>query len=308
MTKRISNLSEWIGSFRCVPMAILLVFFASLVGCKPKLNTVDELSTGNEQGESPPASEAVEEAAMVPEVATVSTVYPFQRTLMNAAGKEMPGSILGKEADTIAFQRDIDGLEFLIPLSQLSESDRTELGSLESGGADVILRLRAKGGSPGAGEGGTTAKMPKPKLLSAQKINWHPDFQTAQKKSDESGKLILLVFTGENKPAKGASQLPPDDTSLEDSGSLVRGVLQDTGFVAYVHRYFEPVYGNLLNLDELTPRQIEVNRALVSSWKVKIFPTVIIGNADGYEVARITGYDSIGSSAFQAKVREITPK
>jgi hypothetical protein len=57
--------------------------------------------------------------------------FPFERTIADQSGRQMKARILGMIDQSIRLERLADGKEFVIPLSSLSNEDRTFFDSLK---------------------------------------------------------------------------------------------------------------------------------------------------------------------------------
>ena len=127
-------------------------------------------------------------------------------------------------------------------------------------------------------EGPPPAPDPRAKTL------WSADLAAAQARAQESGKLVLLDFTG--------SDWCPPCMMLHDH------VLTQKEFLDYAEKHLELVvvdFPKHTPLDEETER---VNQTLAQTHKVNAFPTIIVMQPDGKILHRYEGYGRETAKGF----------
>jgi len=194
--------------------------------------------------------------AALPEPSPESLSVPFPRTITDAQGRALEGTVIGKAATTIAFRRTADQQEFLIPIARLAPQDQTFLTALRDQRRDELERIAAD------------------LKLAGRVAHWHSDFRMAQFEAKKHQLPIYLIFTG------------PDWCPACDS--MERSILNTADFKNFANR-------RLVLMKILVPpkgRLSPENQKLADLYRVDSYPTVVMispegemiySNAGGYE-------------------------
>ena len=102
----------------------------------PSSVTVPRIPGGGPSPNSPPQpqnqpEESHQPAALPAPKPKPQETFPFERTIVDQSGRQMKARILGMIDQSIRLERLADGKEFVIPLSSLSNEDRTFFDSLK---------------------------------------------------------------------------------------------------------------------------------------------------------------------------------
>jgi len=128
----------------------------------------------------------------------ISVIYPLDFTLENPDGRRLTGVVLGKEGDEIAFRRDSDNGEFLIPLSGLGTSTWVALSNLPDGGAEQLETLRYR-----EVEVEVAAVPERRPTLGNDFMETVEEALERVKTGDQGQRHVLVSFLGRNENASG---------------------------------------------------------------------------------------------------------
>ena len=117
------------------------------------------------------------------------------------------------------------------------------------------------------------------------------DFEAACEQAKKEKKRILLVFSGSDWC--GFCKRLDDD------------VLSEKKFIRQVSRKYVPVYvDNPRDRSLLSARAQDRNPGLIDRYSPNGYPTVVVPDTDGEELARFSGYGGGGSSAFMHRLED----
>lgn len=117
------------------------------------------------------------------------------------------------------------------------------------------------------------------------------DFEAACEQAKKEKKRILLVFSGSDWC--GFCKRLDDD------------VLSEKKFIRQVSRKYVPVYiDSPRDRSLLSARAQDRNPGLIDRYSPNGYPTVVVTDADGEELARFSGYGGGGSSAFMRRLED----
>ena len=117
------------------------------------------------------------------------------------------------------------------------------------------------------------------------------DFEASCEQAKKEKKRILLVFSGSDWC--GFCKRLDDD------------VLSEKKFIRQVSRKYVPVYvDNPRDRSLLSAKAQDQNPGLVDRYSPNGYPTVVVTDADGEELARFSGYGGDGSSAFMRRLED----
>jgi thiol-disulfide isomerase/thioredoxin len=257
---------------RAVPcggsIILLLTILSGMIvlgGCKPPALRSDKVadesgkelsfddSTAPAESFSEPAPAAPAPVAEEP----VKTQYPLSRVITNAEGRSIPGEIVGKRGDEIAFRRTSDGQRFVVSLTQLSANDQLDLATLPDESAEAVAALLA--------EQTAASTAPRPPLGSGQRsrrAEWHDDPEKAFAEAKELGLPVYVLFTGSDwcPPCKILETTIHDDADFSD--------FADKNLVLLV-----------LDFPKRKSQSAEIkerNSEMASSWGVGGYPTIYL--------------------------------
>lgn len=239
-----------------------------LGGCKPPA-----LRSDKEAGESAEVlsfDESTASTAAIPEPAPaapapvveepVKKQYPLSRVITNAEGRSIPGEIVGKRGDDIAFKRTSDGQRFVVSLSQLSADDQLDLAALPDESAEAVAALLAE--QTAAAPAATAPRPPLGPGQRSRRAEWHDDPEKAFAEAKELGLPVYVLFTGSDwcPPCKILETTIHDDSDFSD--------FADKNLV-------------LLELDfpkrkSQSAKVKERNSEMASSWGVGGYPTIYL--------------------------------
>lgn len=132
-----------------------------------------------------------------------------------------------------------------------------------------------------------------PALAFAANEGWMDDLDAAKAKAGKERKALLLEFTG--------------STWCGPCKALHGEVLTKPEFTTF-SRDFVLVALDYPPMRERTPEKVRANPALARLMAIKEqyavpgFPTMLLFDADGKELARLVGYDGKGPRAYLAKL------
>lgn len=239
-----------------------------LVGCKPPALRSD--NEGDDSGEllsfdeSPSPAEAVSEpapAAPAPVVEEpVKKQYPLSRVITNAEGRSIPGEIVGKRGDDIAFRRTSDGQRFVVSLTQLSADDQLDLAALPDESTEAVAALLAE--QTAAASAATASRPPLGPGQRSRRAEWHDDPEEAFAEAKELGLPVYVLFTGSDwcPPCKILEKTIHDDTDFSD--------FADKNLVLLVIDFPKR--------KAQSAKVKERNRNLASRWGVGSYPTIFL--------------------------------
>ena len=117
------------------------------------------------------------------------------------------------------------------------------------------------------------------------------DFEAACEQAKKEKKRMLLVFSGSDWC--GFCKRLDDD------------VLSEKKFIRQVSRKYVPVYvDSPRDRSLLSARAQDRNPGLIDRYSPNGYPTVVVTDADGEELARFSGYGGGGSSAFMRRLED----
>ncbi len=117
------------------------------------------------------------------------------------------------------------------------------------------------------------------------------DFDVACERAGKERKDVLIVFSGSDWC--GYCKRLDDD------------VLSERKFARQVSRLYVAVYvDSPHDRSLLSPKAQEKNPELVNRYAPNGYPTVVVTNADGEELARFSGYGGGGVSAFMRRLED----
>lgn len=116
------------------------------------------------------------------------------------------------------------------------------------------------------------------------KEDWETNFSEAQAKAREHGKMLLLEF-------HGSDWCPP-------CIQLNKQILSTAEFKKIADEHFVLVNLDFPRKSEQPADQAKHNRALAEKFGIQGFPTVVLLDAEGNEVAREVGFPRGGKDGF----------
>ena len=122
---------------------------------------------------------------------------------------------------------------------------------------------------------------------------WLTDYNLALRLSKESGKPVLINFTG--------SDWCPWCFRLRDE------VFSQDAFINFAKENLILLMIDFPMRKELPPEQVKANQALQEKYGIEGYPTVVIVNAEGKEIAR-TGYKEGGAESYVAHLKGLLAK
>jgi len=128
----------------------------------------------------------------------IATTYPLDFTVENPDGRRLTGVVLGKEGDEIAFRRDSDNGEFIIPLSGLGTTSWVALSDLPDGGIEQLETLRYR-----EVEVAVAAVPERRPTLGNDFLETVEEALERAKASDQGQRHVLVSFLGRNESASG---------------------------------------------------------------------------------------------------------
>jgi protein disulfide-isomerase len=128
-----------------------------------------------------------------------------------------------------------------------------------------------------------------PKDAAAPKI-WMTNAHTALQQAKAEGKLVLMDFTG-------------SDWCIWCK-RLDREVFSTTEFKAYADENLVLLKLDFPNKSNQPQWEIDQNQALAEKYDIEGFPTIVVLNADGEEIARL-GYQQGGPEAWLEQVKRL---
>lgn len=256
------------GSVTLLPAILAGLIF--LGGCKPPaLRSDREADEGRDllsESETGPPAEAVSAAnpaepagfALTPEVEEpVNTQFPLSRTITNSDGRSIPGEIVGKSGDDIAFKRTSDGKTFVVSLTQLSANDQLDLAELADESAGVVTSLLAEktAATP-------DSSAPPGQRTKSRRADWHDDPEKAFAESKELGLPVYVLFTGSDwcPPCKILETTIHDDSDFKDFADKNLILL----VIDFPKRKSQPA------------KVKERNSEMASEWGVGGYPTIFL--------------------------------
>lgn len=121
---------------------------------------------------------------------------------------------------------------------------------------------------------------------------WLDDFDTAQSRALSEGKAILINFTG--------SDWCPWCKRLDEE------TLSNADFIRQASkRFILMVVDSPADKSILSPRAQKINPSIVRRFNISGFPTLVITDAQGSEITRLSGYVEGGPSALLGKLDRI---
>ncbi len=271
------------------------IFLFASVGCKPRL-AEKKNEAALEQRQNPFAEL---ESATAP--TDTAGAYPLRRAIHSSSGQTLEGEILAKEGDEIRFRRDIDGKEFDVSLFQLNVDDQLELANLPE---EPWREAESAPDSSSDSESRARPSIEDREKLGAD-LFLHESFPAAKSMAKETGRPILLIFTGipyyDPEDSESVSRAAK---AKRESESAIRTILGDTWFESFANRNLELVHINFLDEESLSKEQKKANNSAAGMWGVNTYPLAILVNENDYEIARITDFGSRGANYFLEQLEE----
>jgi len=119
---------------------------------------------------------------------------------------------------------------------------------------------------------------------------WSTDYDASLKKAASENRMVLLEFTG-------SDWCPPCKMQAKE-------VFDQTGFAEFAKENLVPVKLDFPRRSEQDPKIRAANQALAEKYKIEDFPTVILLDSKGNEIAREVGYQGGGVAGFIAWVEK----
>ncbi len=133
-----------------------------------------------------------------------------------------------------------------------------------------------------------TPPEPAPKIELPAPV-WHTDFAAASALAKESGKSVLLLFTGSDWCAP-CHRLKQESLSHPD-------------FIKHARKHYVLVELDFPHRKSQSERLKHQNRQLKSKFHVGGFPSLILLNSEGEEVTRVEGYSSGGPNVLLKRLQ-----
>lgn len=267
-------------------LAILAGF--TVPGCKPPEKGGPAAVPSENRLFDDPASPNDPDGGSAAAAEADSQDFPIGGVLTSRDGRKLAGAVIAKQGSRIAFRRTIDQKEFLIPVGSLSTADQTFLARVPDGNSRVIARIESgvPASTPQTQPAATTPQPPPP----PQRAHWTENYQRARNDAKKYDLPMFLLFTG-------SDWCPP-------CKRLERDVLSSDEF-----RRFAGENLILVKLDFPRTRssrsstQIQ-NEQLKSEFRVSSFPTVVLIDVYGNQVARFGGYGGQSPSTYVDSLRQ----
>ena len=128
----------------------------------------------------------------------------------------------------------------------------------------------------------------------AAKAGWTTDFSAAQKKAADTGKPMLLDFTG-------SDWCPP-------CKMLNKQVFSKPAFLDYAAKNLVLVKLDFPNNKPQPEAVKKQNRRLLKEYEVSGFPTIILLSPDGKVVDRRSGYRGAGAGEYVKRLKNVVSK
>jgi protein disulfide-isomerase len=119
---------------------------------------------------------------------------------------------------------------------------------------------------------------------------WSTDYEASLKKAATENRLVLLEFTG-------SDWCPPCKMQAKE-------VFEQPGFEKFAKENLVPVKLDFPRRSEQDPKTRAANQALAEKYSIEGFPTVILLDSKGAEIAREVGYRGGGVDGFIAWVEK----
>lgn len=285
-----------------LPQALFLgcaVSLFALVGCKPRLAKKKD-GTPQEQRQNP--FEELDAPGVPDETASV---YPIRRAIHSSNGQTLEGEILAKDGDEILFRRDIDGKEFDVSLFQLTVDDQLELANLPD---DPWKEAEESSDSTS-----DLARSSGPSIEDREKMGadlfLHESFAAAKSAAKETGRPILLIFTGiPYSDPEDSESVSRAARAKRESESTIRTILGDMSFESFANGHLEVVHIDFLDEESLSEERKKANNSAAGMWGINTYPLAILVNENDYEIDRITGFGSRGANYLMEKLEEAMEK
>ena len=134
---------------------------------------------------------------------------------------------------------------------------------------------------------------PKEEAVDKDVFKWETDFELAKKRAKEEKKDILVDFTGSDWCGWCIK--------------LKKEVFDQTGFQEYAKKNLIMVELDYPRKKELPAAEKEQNAKLAKEYEIEGYPTILLLNSKGREVAR-TGYQEGGPEKYIEHVKELLKK
>jgi thiol-disulfide isomerase/thioredoxin len=119
---------------------------------------------------------------------------------------------------------------------------------------------------------------------------WSTNYEESLKKAASENRMVLLEFTG-------SDWCPPCKKQAED-------VFAQPAFAEFASANLVPVKLEFLKYSKQPEEQIATNAAIRDKYQVDGYPTLILLDSKGAELARQSGYGGGGVEAFIAWVNK----
>jgi protein disulfide-isomerase len=123
---------------------------------------------------------------------------------------------------------------------------------------------------------------------------WKTDFAAAKEEAKKEGKVMLLDFTGSDW-CGWCIKMKADTLDKE-------------AFKEYAKKNLVLVEVDFPNKKPISAAQKKANKALQDKYKVQVFPTFVVLDADGKEIGRHVGYMEGGPEKFIEKIEGFKKK
>jgi protein disulfide-isomerase len=185
------------------------------------------------------------------------------------SGRTLDGDYVRTEGTDVLIRK-AGGAIVKVPLAKLSEEDRKFIAAQ----------------APAAGQQLTAAQPAAEKDV----FKWETDFKLAKQRAKAENKALLLDFTGSDWCGWCIK--------------LKKEVFDQPAFQEYARKNLIMVELDFPRSKELDPKEKEQNQKLAQEYQIEGYPTIILLNARGREVAR-TGYQEGGPEKYVDHVKEL---
>ncbi len=188
-----------------------------------------------------------------PEAAPPLPSFPFERTLIDSQGRELPATVMAKKGSDLAIRRTSDGKEYTLSLNLLSQADKDFFSRLPDDGASVIEDIAHE------------------KKIAGRHARWHEDFVNAQREATKLDLPIYFFFSG--------------TLWSEPSQRMDKEIINSREFRDFADSNLVLMRVDIAKDFSDTPHE----KNMLSQFKVSKFPTVIVMNAQGEKIDRHSG-------------------
>jgi thioredoxin-related protein len=121
--------------------------------------------------------------------------------------------------------------------------------------------------------------------------SWLTDLSKAQQKAKQENKLVFVDFTG-------SDWCPP-------CKALHKNVLTSKEFIDFAKDNLVLVTVDFPNFKSLPPEQQKSNDALAEKFGIRVFPTVVVLDANGKKIEVEEGYEGATAKEFVASLKKL---